>query len=158
MTNYDITLGLLDKNFQRERKEAPTLSRIVDFSMFTTTGVAGAAADTADVITIPVGFTVEDVITTIVIPSTTASSVFGVGDNADSAWYIPNTTSATAAAGTVAKTVGVSGKFKDPTSATTLAGSMSKTYTTAGTIRVLLGATAPLNGKIKIDVRGYQSI
>ena len=158
MTNYDITLGLADQNFQKEIKFPQTLSRVVDFAKFTTTGVTGTAADTADVITLPAGFTVYDVFTTIVTPSTTTSSVFGVGDNSDSAYYIPNTTSATAAAGTVVKSVGVAGKFKDVTSATTLAGSMSKTYTTAGTLRVLLGATAPLNGKVRIDVEGFQMI
>jgi hypothetical protein len=158
MTNYDMTLGLVDKNFQREIKVPQTLSRIVDFSQFTTAGVAGVAADTADVLTIPLGFTVEDVFVTVVLASTTSSSVFGIGDNSDSGYYLPNTTSATAAAGTLAKSVGVASKFKDPTSATTLAGSMSKTYTTAGTLRVLLGATAPLNGKIRVDVRGFQFI
>ena len=158
MTNYDISLGLADQNFQREIKVAQTLSRVVDFSKFTTTGVAGAAADTADILTLPVGFTVEDVFATVLVASTTSSSVFGVGDSSDSAYYIPNTTSATAAAGTVAKSAGVSGKFKDTTSVTTLAGSMSKTYTTAGTLRVLLGSTAPLNGKVRIDVRGFQLI
>jgi hypothetical protein len=158
MTNYDMTLGLADQNFQREIKVPPTLSRVVDFSKFTTTGVAGAAADTNDVLTIPAGFTVEDVFVTVLVPSTTSSSVFGVGDNSDSGFYIPNTTSATAAAGTVVKSSGVAGKFKDTTSAATLAASMSKTYTPAGTIRVLLGSTAPLNGKVRIDVRGFQLI
>ena len=158
MTNYDITTGLADQNFQREIKRPQVLSRVVDFAKFTTTGVTGTAADTADVITLPAGFTVIDVFTTIVTPSTTSSSVFGVGDSADSAYYIPNTTSATAAAGTVVKTVGVLGKFKDVTTATTLAASMTKTYTTAGTLRVLLGSTAPLNGKVRIDVNGFQMI
>ncbi len=158
MTNYDITAGLADSNFQREIKRSQSLSRVVDFAKFTTGGVTGSAADTADVLTIPAGFTLLDVYATIITPSTTASSVFGVGDNADSAYYIPNTTSATAVAGTVAKTVGVLGKFKDVTTATTLAASMTKTYTTAGTLRVLLGSTAPLNGKVRIDVNGFQMI
>jgi hypothetical protein len=158
MANYDMTLGLVDQNFQKEMKVPQTLSRVVDFSKFTTTGVAGAAADTADVLTLPSGFTVEDVFVTILVPSSTSSSVFGIGDNSDSGFYLPNTTSATAAAGTVAKSAGIAGKFKDPTSTATLAAAMSKTYIPAGTLRVLLGSTAPLNGKVRIDVRGFQLI
>ncbi len=156
MTNYDITLGLGDFNFQRAETQHQTLSRIVDFSKFTTAGAAGSAADTADVITIPANFVVEDVYVTIKTASTTTSSTFGVGDAADSVYYLPNTTDATATAGTVDHTVaGASGKFKDVTSATTLANSMEKVYTTASTLRVVLGSTAPQNGKIKIDVRGF---
>jgi hypothetical protein len=157
MTNYDMTLGLVDKNFQRAELVHQTLSRLVNFALFTTTGTNGTAADVSQVLTIPAGFTVEDVTATIVTPSTSVPSVFGIQDHAAFV-YLANTQSATAAAGTVVKTIGVASNFKDPTSATTLAASMTKFYSTATTLDVLIGATAPTNGVVKIDVRGYLTV
>lgn len=156
MTNYVTTNGLNDGNFQSERQFAQSISRTIDFSKFTTTGVAGVAADTADVLTIPAGFVVESVFTQIIATSTTASSTFGVGDSSSSVGYLPNTTSATAAAGTMTS---ASGAYLFTTFATTPAvtavTAAGKAYATADTIRVVLGTTAPLNGKVKIVVRGF---
>ena len=157
MANFVTTDGLNDLNFQISRPVAQTRSRIVDFAKFTLTGVAGAAADTADVITLPANFVVMDVKTIIVTASTTASSVFGVGDSASSVGFMPNTTAATSAVGTV---VDASGANLFTTFATTPAVtaviSNGKTYATANAIRVVLGATAPLNGKVKVIVYGFQ--
>ena len=158
MSNYDLTAGTSTKLYQSHDLQRGQLVNKVDFSLFTGSA-AGAATDTADVITIPAGFVVEDVFTVIDTASTTSSSVFGVGDAADSAYYLPNTTAATAAAGTVVKTgTGASGKFKDGTSIASYSAATTKWYTTASTLRVLLGATAPLNGKVKFIVRGFMAL
>jgi hypothetical protein len=158
MSNYDLTTGTSDKLYQKHDQSHAQLVKTLDFSLFTGSA-AGAAADTADIITIPAGFVVEDVFTVSDTASTTSSSVFGVGDDADSAYYLPNTTSATATAGTVVKTgTGASGKFKDGTSVASYSAATCKYYTTASTLRVLLGATAPLNGKVKFIVRGFWAL
>lgn len=158
MSNYDLTAGTVTKLYQAHDQGWGTLTNQVDFSKFTGTA-AGVAADTADVITIPAGFVVEDVYAIIVTASSTGSSVFGAGDQASSTFYLPNTTSATATAGTVVKTgAGAASAFKDITSVTTLANSMVKFYSAANTLRVVLGATAPLNGVVKFIVRGFQTI
>lgn len=159
MTNYDITAGTSDLNFQTHELDFQLLSRVVDFAKFTGSA-AGAAADTADILTIPAGFTVEEVYYKILVASTTSSSVFGAGDSADSTYYFPNTVSATATAGTIAKTVttATASKFKGSSAtAATLVDLSTKLYSTADKLRVVLGATAPLNGKVQFVVRGVQT-
>lgn len=154
MTNYVITSGTADKLYQTHDTGWKILEKVVDFSKFTGTA-AGVAADTADVITIPASFMVENVLAVILTPSTTSSSTFGVGDSSSSTGYLPNTTSATAAAGTAAS---ASGSYLFTTFATTPAvtalTSAGKYYGTADTLRVVLGTTAPLNGIVKFIVRG----
>lgn len=158
MANYDLTSGTATKNYQTHDLGRGQLSNTVDFALFTGTA-AGSAADTADIITIPAKFVVEDVFTIVGTASGTASSVFGVGDAADSVYFLPNTVAATAAAGTVVKTgTGAGSKFKDGTSVATYSANTVKYYTTASTLRVVLGATAPLNGKVKVIVRGFMAL
>ena len=154
MTNYLLTSGTSDKLYQTHNNNWAILEKQVDFSKFTGTA-AGVAADTADVITIPAGFIVENVIAVIVTASTTSSSTFGVGDSSSSVGYLPNTTSATATAGTAAS---ASGPYFYTTFATTPAvtalTAAGKYYGTADTLRVVLGTTAPANGIVKFIVRG----
>ncbi len=156
MTNYVITSGTADKLYQTHDPAWVVLEKLVDFSKFTGTA-AGAAADTADVITLPAGFIVENVLAIVVTPSTTSSSTFGVGDSSSSTGYLPNTTSATATAGTAAS---ASGSYLYTTFATTPAvtalTAAGKYYGTADTLRVVLGTTAPLDGVVKFVVRGAQ--
>lgn len=155
MANYDITAGTSDLNYQKHSIDYQILSRTVDFAKFTGTA-AGAAADTADVLNLPVGFVITDVGYQIVTASSTASSVFGFGLTGDSQFFYPNTTSATASAGTLAiQGAGAASKFNDITSVTTLANSKFKLISTADKVRVVLGATAPLNGKVQILIRGF---
>lgn len=155
MTNYDITAGTSDLNFQKRSFENQTLSRVLDFSKFTGTA-AGTAADTADVVTIPAGFVVESLFVKVVTASGTASSTFGVGDSASSVGFLANTTDATQAAGTVIPSTGtyLLASFAT-TPAVTGVLSQGKVYTTANKVRVVLGSTAPLTGKIQVVVRGF---
>lgn len=155
MANYDITAGTSDLNFQKHSVDFQVLSRLVDFSKFTGTA-AGAAADTADVLNLPNGFVVTDIGYQIVTASSTATSTFGVGLTADSQFFFANTAAATAAAGTmVLAGAGAAGKFNDIFSVTTLANSKTKLISPADKIRVVLGTTAPLNGKVQIVVHGF---
>ena len=158
MANYVTTTGLNDSNFQSERLFPQSLSRTIDFAKFTTTSVAGAAADTADVITIPAGFVVEGVFVQIVTASTTGSSVFGVGDSTSSVGFLPNTTAATAAVGTISPSTGALLFAPFATTPAVTALTQGKAYAAADAVRVVLGATAPVNGKIKIFVRGFQLV
>lgn len=155
-STYDLSAGS-DGLFQKNTLDGGLLSKVVDFAKFTGSA-AGAATNTADVLTIPAGFIVEDVLVKVLTPSTTGSSVFGVGDSAGSSGYLPNTTSATAAAGTITK---ASGSYLFTTFATTPAvtalTSAGKAYETASKLVVLLGATAPLNGKVLVIVRGVNT-
>lgn len=155
-TNYDLTAGTVTKLYQSHDPAWVTLYNKVDFSKFTGTA-AGAAADTADVLTLPAGFVVENVLAIIDTPSTTSSGTFGVGDSASSVGYLANTTDATAAAGTVAQAAGA---YLYTTFATTPAvtalTAAGKSYATANKLRVVLGSTAPLNGIVKFVVRGFQ--
>lgn len=158
MTAYDCTNGLNDGNFQAHDLGQAVLTRVLDFAKATTTGVAATAADTVDVITIPAGFMVEAVATKVITASTTTASVFGVGDTSDSVFYIAASTSATSVAGTIVATgAGASGKFNDITSTTTLANSFLKFYSAADKLRVLMGTTAPLNGKVQFTVIGRKA-
>ena len=156
MTAYDIRTGVTDLNFQAKSFEMQILSRTIDFAKFTGSA-AGAAADTADVIDIPAGFVVESVFVQNVTPSTTTSSVFGVGDTSSSVGYFPNTTSATAAATTIVSGTGayLLTSFATTPAVNNVVTNIGKAYATADRIRVVLGATAPLNGKVKIWVRGW---
>ena len=158
MAAYDLTTGTVDKNYQVHNNNWSVLEKTLDFSKFTGSA-AGAATDTAKIITLPVGFIVEDVFTVVLTPSTTSSSTFGVGDSGSSVYYLPNTTSATAAAGTVVKTgTGAASAFKDGTSVTTYSASTCKYYTAADALVVVLGTTAPANGLVKFIVRGTWAI
>lgn len=158
MSNYDLTTGTSDKLYQTHNHSWAVLQKSVDFSKFTGTS-AGTAADTADIITIPAGFIVENVIAIIMTPSNTGSSTFGVGDSSSSTGYLPNTTSATATAGTAAS---ASGPYLYTTFATTPAvtalTAAGKYYGTADKLRVVLGTTAPLNGVVKFIVRGVWAL
>lgn len=155
MSNYDITAGTSDLNFQKHDLGFTVLSRMVDFSKFTGSA-AGSATDTADIINLPAGFVVEAVGYKIITASGTASSVFGVGLSGDSVYFLPNTTSATATAGTIGITgAGAASKFNDITSVTTYANSSYKVISTADTLRVVLGATAPATGKVQFFVKGW---
>lgn len=155
MANYDTKSGASDLNFQKHTPGGHTISRLVDFAKFTGTA-AGAAGDTADVITLPAGFVVEDVYYKVIAASTTASSTFGAGTAADNVYFFASTQDATATAGTIVKTgAGASGDFHDIATVTTLANSLTSVVSTATTLRVLLGSTAPLNGKVQFVVRGF---
>lgn len=155
MTNYVVTNGLNDGNFISEERDKTCLARTLNFAKFKDTSVAGASADTADVIVIPAGFVVEDVYYKIITASTTAASTFGLGDSSDSVLFLPNTTSATATAGTIGKTTAYSGKFHDLTSVTTALQTLTKVYSTADALRVVLGNTAPLDGSVRFYIRGF---
>lgn len=158
MSTYDLTVGSADGNFQAHLPNYMLLSRVVDFSKVKNGVTNAAAGETADIMDIPAGFVVEEVLYKIVTPSTTGSSVFGLGDTADSSYFFPNTTSATAAAGTTNKvaSTATASKFKGSNAtAATLMDLSTKLYSTASKVVLLIGATAPLNGTIKVFVRGY---
>ena len=158
MTAYDITAGTSDLNFQSHTLEWSLISRLIDFSKFTGTA-SGVASDTSKIITIPAGYSVESITTKIVTASTTTSSTFGLGDSSGAVYYLPSTTSATATAGTVVKTgAGATSAFNDVTSVTTYANSSVKNYTAADAIVVTLGTTPPTNGKVRVEVRGFQTV
>lgn len=155
MANFDITTGVTDLNYQKHDISFSVLSRTLDFSKFTGSGT-GAAASTCDIINLPVGFVVEQAAYQIVTASTTTASSFGVGLTGDSVYFWPNTTDATQAAGTLAvRGAGAAGKFNDIASVTALGDSMSKVITTADKVRVVLGNTSPLNGKVQILIKGF---
>lgn len=155
MSNYVLTAGTSDLNYQKHTYGGETISRLVDFSKFTGTA-AGAASDTADIITLPAGFIVESVWAKVITASSTASSTFGLGDSSNSVGYLANTTDATQAAGTIIPSTGayLLASFAT-TPAVTGVLSQGKVYSTAGTLRVVLGTTAPLNGKVQFVVRGF---
>lgn len=155
-STYDLSAGS-DGLFQKQSPDGCLLSKVVDFAKFTGSA-AGSATNTADVITIPAGFIVEDVYYKILTASSTASSVFGVGDSGDSVYYMANTMDATATAGTIVKTgAGAASDFHDIATVTALANSLTKDYETASKLVVVLGATAPLNGKVLFIVRGVNT-
>lgn len=159
MTAYDGTLALEDGNFQQYCLDNSVFSRIVDFAKFTTAGAPGSATDVKDIINIPAGFILDDVMVIVKTASTTASGAFGIGDSDDAVYYLPVTTSlGTSAAGTVFQANGgASGKFKDLTSVTTAMARINKYYATASKLKITLGATAPQNGKVQVIIRGTQT-
>jgi len=167
MSTSDLSTGIYDGGFQKHSLEYQVLSKVVDFAKFvgttdsngTNTAAAGVAGNTADVITIPAGFVVEDVLTKVVTAGTAASTV-AVGDTADAVYYLASVNSAATAA-TIVKTgdtAGAGGKFKDVTSVTTFGQNMSKVYSTASKLVVTLGSTAPTTGKMQFTVRGYSLV
>ena len=159
-STYDISAGTSDLLYQNHSPEYQVLSKVVDWSKFSGTGT-GATSATADIITIPANFVVEDVLCKVLVAGT-ASSTCGVGDSADSVYYLANAVACDAAANVIVntgQTAGASGKFKDATSATTLGQKMVKSYTAASKLVVVLGAsTAPATGKMQFYVRGYSLI
>ena len=159
MTAYDGRLGLEDFNFQQTTLDQCVLSRVVDFAKFTTASAAGSASDSKDIIDIPAGFIVDDVMAVVKTASTTANGAFGLGDGDDAIYYLPTSTALTTSpALTVFQAnAGASGKFKDTTSATSAMLRSTKVYTAAGKLKITLGTTAPQNGKIQVIVRGTQT-
>lgn len=155
MTAYDTKSGASDLNFQKHTPGGHTISRLLDFAKFTGTA-AGAAGDTADIITLPAGYIVESVWAKIITASSTASSTFGLGDSSNSVGYLANTTDATQTAGTIIPSTGAYLLTSFATTpAVTGVLSQGKVYSTAGTLRVVLGTTAPLDGKVQFVVRGF---
>lgn len=134
MATYNLTTGA-DGYFQKVSTEFTVLSKTVDFSKFTTAGVAGAAGDIAQIITVPANFQIQSVSVVIGTASTTASSTITVEDQAAFDYV---TGFAVTGAALTATTAGT-----------------PKLYSAATTINVLLGATAPLNGIVTVYVTGF---
>ena len=157
-STVDMKSGVLDLSFSNQDIRYSTLTRTVDFATLKSGTTNLAAGESADVMILPAGYVVEEVLYRILTASTTASSVFGLGTAADQSYFMANTMDATAAVGTTVKTVSVAtaSKFKG-SSATpiTLVALSTLVVTTADALSVLAGATAPLNGKVKLFVRGF---
>lgn len=157
-STVDMKSGVLDLNFSNLDIRYSTMTRTVDFATLKSGTTFLAAGESADVLTIPAGFVVEEVLYKIVTASTTASSVFGLGTAADQSYFMANTMDATATAGTTVKTVAVAtaSKFKGSSATpTTLMALSTLVVTSADSLSVLAGATAPTNGKVKLFVRGF---
>ena len=157
-STVDMKSGVLDQSFSNQDVRYSTLTRTVDFATLKSGTTNLAAGESADVLIIPAGFVVEEVLYKILTASTTSSSAFGLGTAADQSYFMADTMAATATAGTTVKTVAVTtaSKFKG-SSATiiTLVDLSTLVVTSADALSVLAGSTAPLNGKVKLFVRGF---
>lgn len=152
--DYNLTGGP-DGLFQSHDLSAQILSKTVDFSKYTGTA-AGVATKTADVITIPAGFVVENVFVKVLVAGT-ASSTITVGDSSDADNYVASV----ACDGTAGTVTAAAGSYLYGSFATTPAVSgvynAGKLYSTADAIRLTLGATPPTTGKVQVVVKGYQA-
>ena len=159
MTNYDTSAGLAgDNSYPQHNFEGQVLSRTIDWSKAKDGVTYLTAADTLDVLKIPAGFVVEDVYCKIVTAGT-ASSTVGCGLSGDNVYFWAAAVGTMdSVAGTIFRTgkaATAAGKFKDIASVTALAGAMVKEVPTADTLRLLIGGTAPIAGKVTFYVRGF---
>lgn len=151
--DYSLVAGA-DGLFQSHSLEYQLLSKTVDFSKFTGSA-AGVAGKTADVISIPAGFVVENVFVKV-LTAGTASSTVNVGDSSAASFI-----TGVATDGTAGTTTAASGSYLFGSFATTPAVSGvyngGKLYSAADALRLTLGSTAPVTGSVKVVVKGYQA-
>lgn len=150
--DYDLTGGA-DGKFQSHDLGFQILKKTLDFSLFTGTG-ASAGSKTADIITIPAGFVVEEVWAKQVTAGT--NQAFTVGDSGSATGFI---TSLNASSGT--GITGADGAYLNAAFATTPAVTGvyngGKAYATANALRITLGATPVTTGVYQFVVKGYQA-
>ena len=156
MTTYDLTTGTVDKNYQTHQLDYQVLSRLLDFSVFASSGTSGTAADISKIITIPAGFVVEECIWRTIANTTPTTALFAIGDSSSGTFYFTSASSSAATVGMPFKTTAVAGGFKDVTSTTTIGTSLNKLYTAADYISVTQLTTAATTGQIQVIVRGCQ--
>lgn len=164
MANVDSTAGLSEGLFTRHYVDQ-LLVRDVDMTKINA-GSTLAVGDTADIITIPKGFVVEDVYVQVLTSGTTTSK-FGLGNSSVADCYIAQVL-ADVTAGKIYKSGGsTAGGLHDVATVTTLGLQTSTTAPgfalaataitpAASTIRLTQSVTANLIGKLRVIVRGYQ--
>lgn len=150
--DYDLTSGA-DGKFQSHDLGFLILSKTLDFAKFTGTA-ASAGSKTADIITLPAGFVVENVFAKQITAGT--AQAFTVGD-ADSATGFITTLNASSGTGITA----ADGAYILTDYATTPAvnnvWSGGKLYSTANAVRITLGATPVTTGVYQFVVKGYRA-
>ena len=150
--DYNLTGGA-DGKFQSHDLGYQILSKTLDFSLFTGTA-AGAGSKTADIITLPAGFVVENVFVSQVTAGT--AQIFKVGDSSSATGYIASVNASTGTGITQAAGANLFGSFAT-TPAVSGVYNGGKVYSAADAIRVTLDTTPVTTGVYKFVVKGYQA-